>query len=122
MSEQAEDQVPARVDGRFPAGVSGNPLGRPKGSKNKVTLLKIMAEEAFRDENYDHMLHVCKIIVAQALAGDFDSQKLVWQSVMSKGSVDDRSSAQEKVEININAISKPEKGITIDVTTVTEEE
>jgi len=116
-SLSAERAPPA--GGQFPAGVSGNPVGRPKGSKNKVTLLKLMAEEAIRERNYDKAQRVVDKIFDQALEGDKDSQKLVWQSVMSKGNLDDRSHAKEKVVIQIGTMQQQTenplpKGVIID--------
>jgi len=92
------------VSTKFKPGVSGNIAGRPKGSKNAVTLLKLMAEEGARERNFAKMMAVVDDTVERALAGDKECRKLVWQAVMSKGSVDDRQHAQEKVEININAL------------------
>lgn len=37
------------VNTRFQPGVSGNPAGRPKGSKNKRTLVKKMIEDPYFD-------------------------------------------------------------------------
>lgn len=116
QSKQSTDIVRDEA-GRFPKGRSGNPAGRPKGSKNRVTLMKLMAEEAVRDNHYDNMLAVAKLVIEQALEGDKDSQKLVWQSVMSKGTADDKSQGKETLRIQINApssSSREEKGITID--------
>lgn len=116
--DSASSEIARTPTGRFPKGVSGNPAGRPKGSKNQVTLLKLMAEEAVRSQNLDRMLSVADKVIEQALSGDTDSQKLVWQAIMSKGSVDDRSQAKEKVSITINSLSqdspKEVKGETYD--------
>lgn len=102
--------------GQFPVGTSGNKLGRPKGSKNKVTLLKLMAEEAARERNYDKANAVIDLIYEQALEGDKASQKLVWDANMSKGSIDDRTQAQEKVTIQIGGMPEatPPKATIID--------
>lgn len=86
-------------DGKFK---KGNP-GRPKGSKNRITLLKLMAEEEFRDNNDSKIRKVLNKIVDAALEGDLDCQKLIWQSVMSKGGIQERSEAKEKVSIEIKA-------------------
>ena len=99
---------------RFPTGVSGNAAGRPKGSKNRVTILKLMAEEAVRSEETDRMLEVARKIIDQALDGDKPSQKLVWDAVMSKGSIDDRSQGQEKVQITISGLPEPSKATIYD--------
>lgn len=114
MSDEKE-VVERDTAGRFVAGQSGNPVGRPKGSKNKVTLLKLMAEEAVRERNIELMQQICDEILVDALAGDKDMRKLVWQSVMSKGTADDKTQAQEKVNISINAMPPAEpKGVTIE--------
>jgi hypothetical protein len=87
--------------GKFPAGQSGNPGGRPKGSKNKITLLKLMGEEAARNRNMERAQEVIDLIYEQAMEGDKASQKLVWSAHMSPSSTDDKTQAKEKVEINI---------------------
>lgn len=69
---------------KFVKGVSGNPAGRPKGSKNKITLMKLAAEEAIRDSYDVSIKDVLGLIIAQALDGDRPSQKMVWDAVMSK--------------------------------------
>jgi hypothetical protein len=113
----AKKKVAERTSGgKFPKGVSGNPLGRPKGSKNKVTLLKLIAEQAVREDNTEDMLKVARLIVEQALEGDSRSQKLVWDSMMSKGSTDEKASGSEKVEINIGGIAPVEPKEVIIVT------
>jgi hypothetical protein len=95
--------------GRFLKGVSGNPNGRPKGSKNKVTMLKLMVEEAVREDNADKMLQVANLIVNQALEGDKDSQKLVWASIMSKSAADNTVAGKESVQINISTTDSASK-------------
>ena len=95
--------------GRFLKGISGNPNGRPKGSKNKVTMLKLMVEEAVREDNADKMLQVANLIVNQALEGDKDSQKLVWASIMSKSAADNSVAGKESVQINISTTDSANK-------------
>ena len=81
--------------------------GRKAGSKNRVTVLKLLAEEAIRSNNATKILEVCNLIVDQALAGDKPSQKLVWQSVVSNGVTEDKATA-EKVEIKIGTMTPTE--------------
>jgi hypothetical protein len=106
MSEESTEVVERDTAGRFVT--SGNKRGRPKGSKNRVTLLKLMAEEAVRERNIERMQQVCDEIIEDALMGDKDMRKLVWQAMISKGSADEKSQAQEKVEIKINTAPKEE--------------
>ena len=75
-------------------------VGRPKGSKNKITALKLMAEEAARDRNHDKIQEVVDKVINEAMNGSFQCQKLVWQSVMSNGIPTD-AKVGEKVQINI---------------------
>lgn len=95
-------------NGQFPASTSGNKLGRPKGSRNKVTLVKLMAEQAVRDDNYQDMVDVCKLVIEDALEGDRHMRKLVWEAVVTKAPSAETSTGKEKVEIVINSSAPPE--------------
>lgn len=93
-------------------------MGRPKGSKNKISLLKMVAEQAVLENNYDKMQQVCNKIIDNALKGDKASQKLVWNSMMSNGFIESKT-ATDRVEITINTIPtqearRAEKPIIID--------
>ena len=82
--------------------------GRPKGSKNKITLLKLMTEEVVRTQNADRMKQVCDDIINDALAGDRDCRKLVWQAVMSKSGFDQNTPTGAVPEIIIRSDKPPE--------------
>ncbi len=105
-------------DGRFKKGVSGNPLGRPKGSKNKITLLKQSLELQLREQSADFMPKVLDKAIELALEGDRTMLKLLLETHMSKGASEDVK-ASEKVAIQINAGQQPEIK---DVTPPTEED
>jgi hypothetical protein len=55
---------------RFSKGKSGNPKGKPKGARNRTTL---MAERLFADEIDD----VCKAVVAEAKDGNMQAAKII---------------------------------------------
>lgn len=102
--------------GQFIVGSSGNPAGRPKGSKNKLTLLKLTAEEAVRESNFDMMLEVANKIVQDALAGDISCRKMVWESMMSKGvqAGDTGGGAKPQISINLSGATELKTVNTID--------
>jgi hypothetical protein len=96
--------------GQFPRGVSGNPAGRPKGSKNKITLLKQSMELQLREEASPDMGAVLQKAVELALEGDRQMIKLLLDKHMSSGPTDD-AKGSEKVAIQINSspvASKPD--------------
>jgi len=56
--------------GKFPEGTSGNPAGRPKGSKNKLTLLKKAIEVDIVEDIQEDIVGVLRKAVELALEGD----------------------------------------------------
>lgn len=91
--------------GQFIKGVSGNPKGRPQGSKNKVTVLKLQAEEAFRDRNTDAIDAVLDLILHAALEGDKAARKMVWDACMSRANVSEDKAAGGKQQITVHRMS-----------------
>lgn len=84
-SPEGQTQPVVRDDkGRFPAGVSGNPNGRPKGRKNVITALKQDLEIALREGlTVDDVQAVVKSMLAEALNGNVGAGKLILDKVMS---------------------------------------
>ena len=96
-NKKKTDLVALRDDnGRFSKGISGNPAGRPVGSKNRITILKLALEEAFRDETYNDVLDVLRMVVVQAKEGDKASQRMVWDAAVSKGAMAQDKDAKEE--------------------------
>lgn len=58
------------VKGQFVRGKSGNPVGRPKGSKNAITLTRIATEHEMREFFKPHARKILKRAVEIALHGD----------------------------------------------------
>jgi len=85
----------------FKPGQCANPNGRPKGSKNKVTLLK----EAVLMDAEDLVLRKFKDIVEKTIElaeeGDSTCLKILWDRVLPKD-IDRQSKKDDKMNITIN--------------------
>lgn len=90
--------------GRFVKGVPSKG-GRPKGSKNVITMQKLLIEEAFRSDTSDDVAKVLKLIVQQALEGDKVSQKLVWESNVTKHNITEDKAHGAKQEIKVHTMN-----------------
>jgi len=119
LSDPVKGELVRDEDGKFVAGKSGNPLGRPKGSKNKITLLRQSLELSLREQAAPDMAGVLKTAVDLALDGDRSMIKLLLEMHMSKSQSDDAKGV-EKVAIQINNLAAPEPEV-IDVTPNKEE-
>ena len=107
------------VSTRFQPGKSGNPAGRPKGSKNAITLLKQSLELQLREQAAPDLGAVLDKAVELALEGNPAMIKMLLEMHMSKGP-NDESHASEKVAIQINS-APASKVEVIDITPPTEE-
>ncbi len=92
-------------NGQFVAGQSGNPKGRPKGSKNKISELKLLTEQAVRSGNLEDMISVCQQIIGKALDGDSRAEKMVWDAMMSKASQTEDKTAGKKQKIEVGVMN-----------------
>jgi hypothetical protein len=104
----ATEEVIESPDGRFQPGQSGNPKGRPKGSKNRVTELKIEMELALREGlNPEVLKAVLASMVVEAINGNVSAAKLIMDKVMENAkSTDDSGETNPEIVININNLTK----------------
>ena len=98
-------QLVRNAEGQYIEGTSGNPKGRPKGSKNKITLLKMATEEAWRERNTDRLDTVLDMILQDALDGDKGSRKMIFDAVISKANVQEDKSAGHKQQITVHKMT-----------------
>jgi len=99
--------LPASPVHRFQPGQVANPLGRPKGSKNRITLLKLELEQALREQAAPRMQEVLDKAFTMALKGHPGMIKLLLELHISKTSdKDDTKSADDKITININQMPR----------------
>ena len=83
-------------------GESGNPDGRPKGARNRITLLKESLELQLREQAAPDLPGVLQKAVELALDGDRAMIKLLLEMHMAKGH-NEKENAVDKVEINISS-------------------
>lgn len=60
---------------RFKRGQSGNPSGRPIGSKNKATLI---ADQLFLED----LQGICESVIAQARSGNMQAAKIIFDRLV----------------------------------------
>jgi len=102
--------------GHFPKGVSGNPSGRPSGSKNRVNILKISLEEQFREGNFDKIVKILNSVVDDAMQGDKVAKKMVWDAAISKATLsEDKSGGGDTPGVIIRHMEVQKQGDIIDV-------
>jgi hypothetical protein len=109
------DVVDTKKNHLWSKGVSGNPAGRPKGSKNAISLVKLQIEGELRAQMKGDMTHVMRKIMDLALEGDKEMLKLLFKSWVSGTVASDEDAPKDKIQIVIGKLDQmPEvKGRTI---------
>lgn len=100
-------EVVEKKSPKWVKGQSGNPAGRPKGSKNAITLAKLQLEGELRAQMGPQMVQVMQKAIDLALQGDTMMIKLLVDSCVSKsraGSDDD--APREKVVIQVGRLDQ----------------
>lgn len=107
MSEEhtpLEGELERTSDGRFVKGSKGGP-GRPKGSKNRITLLKQHMEEGFRDASQAKVAAILNKILDEALDGNMAAMKMVWDAHISKATHQEDKTAGTKQAITVHRMT-----------------
>ena len=87
--------------GRFLKGVSGNPVGRPQGSKNKATILREMLDEVALGEVAKEYVEVIEAMIREAKAGNVAAAKLIKEIADIAASEDQRKGGGKTVQVYI---------------------
>ena len=90
--------VPAPRDdkGRFPAGVSGNPAGRAKGTKNRITLERLLLEEKLRGALSEEGPKIMKKAIKMALEGNDKVMRVLLDKMLATPKGDDSDNAPDR--------------------------
>ena len=113
MSEHKEYEVGYKkppVKSQFKKGVSGNPKGRPKGSKNLETFLveelsqQIIINEGGRKKEVSKLEALVKQIVNKAIQGDYRAVAQTIKLIYDISSSDDEISPDEITNENDLAV------------------
>lgn len=113
MSEDSVDlepvpQVPVedKKSNLWAPGQSGNPKGRPLGSKNKISVLKLDLEHALRERMVKRLPKIIDAILTAAEEGDKEMRKLVWNSWISKTATAEEEQVKERISITIGKLAE----------------
>jgi len=102
-------EITKRKGTQFQKGKSGNPLGRPKGSKNKTTLLREAMQEKADRQLSRNVPKVLEVVIKAALAGDMSAAKMILDRAVPVKKADDGDgdTGKQLVNITITNLTSP---------------
>lgn len=103
-SKPLEGELVRSADGKFVKGSKPGP-GRPKGSKNRITLLKQEMEEGFRDGSQAKVASILNKVLDMAMDGNVQAMKWVWDAHISKASHSEDKTAGAKQAITVHRMT-----------------
>lgn len=103
LKAEEEKKRAAKRNKFWKKGQSGNPAGRPKGAKGKVTLLREAVLQNAETTVLESWQDIVETTIALANSGDTTALKILWDRVIpSKRAVDINHNNQDKLNITIN--------------------
>lgn len=100
-TENKNIPAPKRGGGRFVKGQSGNPSGRPKGSKNKTTEIKLAIENSLVERVEGEALNVLNKTIELAKAGDTTCIKILMDRLWPLDNRDKSGGTKDSSTVNI---------------------
>ena len=110
LNEIEGELIPRDSKGRFPKGTSGNPLGRPEGSKNRATVLREKFDVALLDaiDEDGEFIKVLEAMLLKAKQGDVQAAKLILKDIAGIRDDSKKSTGPREVNILIENYTKNE--------------
>ena len=103
--------APTKKSNRFVKGVSGNPLGRPKGSKNKITLMKLALEGELRTQLKHDAQEILQVAIQKAKDGDTAMLKLLVDKMIPTSKSTDDEPVKERVQVFVSQLAGRESEV-----------
>lgn len=88
--------------GKFVTGMSGNPGGRARGSKNRTTVIKQAIEECLTRDLADNLDAILAHVMQDAITGDKDMIKLLLVDVLKDVRRQEKEDADDKKIDRVN--------------------
>lgn len=105
----------------FKKGASGNPAGRPKGSKNRITLMKLALEGELRSSLKSHAQDILDVAIQLAKSGDTSMLKLLIDKMIpTSKALEDEVPGKERINIAISRL--PQESVLVNGERVIEHE
>lgn len=101
----------------FKKGLSGNPMGRPKGSKNKSTALRKQYEAIALESLSEELPDLLRGAIKMAQNGDSNMMKFIIERFVPKASLEEdenKSLASSGITINISGVNSLKEEVIIE--------
>lgn len=120
--EKTTKEVVRSPSGQFVKGTSGNPRGRPKGAKNRITELKEEMELVLREGvDPDTLKSILVSMVAEAQNGNVQAAKLILDKFMTNAKVE-QEQGEKQDEIVFKIVNLTREDVTIEEGVIIDQE
>lgn len=109
----ANEVAPAPKAYLWKKGQSGNPAGRPKGSQNKITMMRQVLEGELRTQLGPQMAEVLAKAIEMAKAGDGPMIKLLLDKTLPASKTEEDGAGDNRILIQIGKLPERKEDVVI---------